>query len=97
MNRPIYLFHPASPAITSTSTPPTADITHSYTKLDGLHLPKTDGSHRTIDFRPQVVRALKEQKAASRLKSEFIFCNSLGGPLDRDNLMNQVWGTQAQR
>ena len=74
-----------------TSTPPTADITHSYTKLDGLHLPKTEGSVRTIDLRPPVVRALTEQKAASRLKSPFVFCSSVSGPLDRDNLMNRVW------
>jgi integrase len=77
--------------ITWTSMPPTADIVHSYTKLDRLHLPKTDGSARTIALRPQVVHALKEQKAASRLKSDFVFCNSLGGPLDRDNLMNRCW------
>jgi integrase-like protein len=31
---------------------------------------------------------LKEQQAASRLKSELVFCNAIG---DRDNLMNRAW------
>ncbi len=66
-------------------------IKHSFTKHDGEHLTKTPGSARAVDLRPQVVRALKEQQASSRLKSEFVFCNSIGGPLDRDNLMNRVW------
>jgi len=70
---------------------PMARIKHSYTKADGEHLTKTPGSTRDVDLRPQVVRALKEQQAATRLKSDWIFCNVIGGPLDRDNLMNRVW------
>lgn len=64
---------------------------HSFTKLDGEHLTKTPGSARAVDLRPQAVRAIKEVQAASRLKSEYVFCNAVGGPLDRDNLMNRVW------
>jgi len=74
-----------------TSTPPLAVIKHSFTKHDGEHLTKTPGSARSVDLRPQVVRALKEQKTSSRLKSDFVFCSSVGGPLNRDNLMNRVW------
>jgi integrase len=74
-----------------TSTPPLAVIKHSYTKHDGEHLTKTPGSARPVELRPQVVRALKEQQASSRLKSDFVFCSSVGGPLDRDNLMNRFW------
>ena len=74
-----------------TSHPPTAVIKHSYTKRDGHHLTKTPGSVRAVELRPRPVQALKEQQAASRLKSEFVFCNSTGGPLDRDNVMNRVW------
>jgi integrase len=74
-----------------TDQPPTAAIKHSYTKADGEHLTKTAGSARDVDLRPQVVRALKEQQAATKLKSDWVFCNALGGPLDRDNLMNRVW------
>jgi integrase len=68
-----------------------AHIKRSFTKLDGEHLTKTAGSARAIDLRPQVVRALKEQPAASRLKGDYVFPNSLGAPLDRDNLTNRVW------
>ena len=55
------------------------------------YLTKTPGSARAVDLRPQAVRAIKEQQAASRLKSEYVFCNAVGRPLDRDNLMNRVW------
>ena len=74
-----------------------AMIKHSFSKHDGVHLTKTPGSARAVDLRPQVVRALKEQQAASRLKSEWVFCNSIGGPLDRDNLMNRVWYPSLKR
>ena len=74
-----------------TSHPPTAVIKHSYTKRDGHHLTKTPGSVRAVELRPRPVQALKEQQAASRLKSEFVFSNGTGGQLDRDNVMNRVW------
>ena len=74
-----------------TSDPPMAHIKRSFTKADGEHLTKTPGSARALDLRPQAALALKEQQAASRLRSEYVFPNSLGGPLDRDNLMNRVW------
>jgi len=74
-----------------TGDTPMAVIKHSFTKLDGEHLTKTPGSTRAVDLRPQAVQAIKEQQAASRLKSEYVFCNTIGGPLDRDNLMNRVW------
>ena len=44
-----------------------------------------------MELRPRAAQALKEQQASSRLKSEFVFCNRDGGPLDRDNIMNRVW------
>ncbi|MBI1848443.1 MAG: hypothetical protein HY294_13705 [Candidatus Rokubacteria bacterium] len=47
-------------------------------------------SARAFELRPVVVQALKQQQAASRLKADFVFCNAIGGPLDRDNLMNRV-------
>jgi hypothetical protein len=56
--------------------------------FDGHHLTKTPGSVRAVELRPRPVQALKEQQAASRLKSEFVFCDGTGGPLDRDNVMN---------
>ena len=74
-----------------TSNPPTAVIKTSFTKADGDHLTKTPGSARPVELRPRAAQALKEQQAASRLKSEFVFGNRDGGPLDRDNIMNRVW------
>jgi len=74
-----------------TSSPSMAVIKHSFTKHDGEHLTKTPGSARAVDLRPQAGQALKDQQASSRLKSDWVFCNTLGGPLDRDNLMNRVW------
>jgi integrase len=73
-----------------TSDPPIAVIKNSYTKRDGHHLTKTAGSVRAVELRRQPVQALKEQQAAGRLKSEFVFSNGTGGPLDRDNVMNRV-------
>jgi integrase len=63
----------------------------SFTRGDGHHLTKTPGSARAVELRPAVVQALKEHQAASRLKSDFVFCNAIVGPLDRDNVMNRVW------
>jgi integrase len=77
--------------LTLTSTPPRAHITRSFTKHDGLHATKTEGSVRYVDLRRQVVQALTEQKAATRLKSEYVFCSGIGGPLDRDNVANRIW------
>jgi integrase len=80
-----------------TSDPPVAVIKSSHTKHDGAHLTKTPGSARAVDLRPPVVRALKAQQTSSRLKSDFVFCSAIGGPLDRDNV-NQprvVSGAQA--
>ena len=74
-----------------TSNPVTAVIKTSFTKADGDHLTKTPGSARPVELRARAAQVLKEQQAASRLKSEFVFCNRDGGPLDRDNLMNRVW------
>jgi integrase len=66
-------------------------LEHRYCGEVGHHMTKTPGSARAVELRPQSVQALKEQQAASRLKSEFVFCNAVGGPLDRDNVMNRVW------
>ena len=74
-----------------TTRPPTAMIKRSLTKLDGEHPTKTPGSARPVDLRPPAERAILGQQAASRLKSEYIFYNAGGGPLDRDNLNNRVW------
>ena len=63
-----------------TRATPTASIRRAVTKLDGVHEPKTEGSARTIDLRPQVVAALKAQRASSQLKGEYIFPKRSAGP-----------------
>jgi integrase len=80
-----------------TSPTPTAKIQRSYTKHDGLHATKTEGSARTIDLRPPAVRALKAQQATSRLKGEYVFCNVNGGVLNRDNLLQRTWYPSLRR
>jgi integrase len=74
-----------------TTTPPTALIKRSFTKLDGEHPTKTPGSARPVDLRSPAEKAIRAQQAATRLQGEWVFCNSDGGPLDRDNLNNRVW------
>jgi hypothetical protein len=70
-------------------------IKQSYTKLDGEHPTKTEGSTRSVDLRPQALRALKEQQAPSRLKSEFVFCNGVGGTPGRLRLRQGGGGVRA--
>lgn len=52
---------------------------------------KTDGSQREIDISQPVFDALKAQQASTGNKSEFVFCNRDGEPLDTDNVTNRVW------
>ncbi|NYS60690.1 tyrosine-type recombinase/integrase [Vreelandella salicampi] len=52
---------------------------------------KTDGSQREIPMFGQVYDALKTQYAATGHKSEYVFCNQLGQPLDHNNVTKRVW------
>lgn len=52
---------------------------------------KTDGSQREIPMFGQVYDALKTQHAATGRKSEYVFCNQLGQPLDHNNVTKRVW------
>ncbi|WP_206478149.1 tyrosine-type recombinase/integrase [Halomonas sp. KRD171] len=52
---------------------------------------KTDGSQREIPMFGQVYDALKTQYAASGHKSQYVFCNQLGQPLDHNNVTKRVW------
>ncbi|PHS20131.1 MAG: integrase [Kangiella sp.] len=52
---------------------------------------KTDGSVRDILMSSIVFDALKEQKKASNNLSEFVFCNSVGNPIDGDNFRKWIW------
>lgn len=52
---------------------------------------KTDGSQREIPLLGPVLDALKRQHAVTRHKSEYVFCNRLGEPLDHNNITKRVW------
>lgn len=57
----------------------------------GLGEPKTPGSVRTIDMLPPVCNALLAQRQRARLRSEFVFPNEDGGPLDETNFRDCNW------
>ena len=51
---------------------------------------KTDGSVREIDMSDPVFEALIDQQSATGTK-EFVFCNSVGNPLQVQNVTKRVW------
>jgi integrase len=57
----------------------------------GLGEPKTPGSVRTIDMLPDVRNALLAQRPRTQLRSEFVFPNEHGGPLDETNFRDRNW------
>lgn len=52
---------------------------------------KTLGSQRDIAISQLVYDALQEQKARTFGKSEFVFCNSQGNPMEYRNVNRRVW------
>jgi integrase len=52
---------------------------------------KTDGSQRDIRMSQVVYGALRRQEAATRGRSDYVFCNTQGAPLDHKNVTNRVW------
>ena len=52
---------------------------------------KTLGSQRDIAMSQLVYDALLEQKARTYGKSEFVFCNSQGNPIEYRNVNRRVW------
>jgi len=52
---------------------------------------KTLGSQRDIAMSQLVYDALQEQKRRTYGKSEFIFCNSQGNPLEYRNVNRRIW------
>ncbi|HLR17493.1 MAG TPA: DUF3596 domain-containing protein [Alcanivoracaceae bacterium] len=58
---------------------------------------KTDGSQREIHMSPLVYEALQEQYKVTGQRSEFVFCNSNGEPLNRNNVSRRVWHPALRR
>src|SRR5262249_38980607 len=57
----------------------------------GLGTPKTPRSSRTVDMLAPVRNALLAQRRRARLRSEFVFPNEVGGPLDETNFRDRNW------
>jgi integrase len=52
---------------------------------------KTEDSQRDIQMTQVVYEALQLQAKSTRNKSEYVFCNNAGKPLDNKNFNNRVW------
>lgn len=52
---------------------------------------KTPSSVREIQMSAPVIQALQNQYARTGEKSGFVFCNSVGGPLDHRNVRDRIW------
>ncbi len=52
---------------------------------------KTDGSTRDIQMSQIVFDALKLQHQVTGGKSDYVFCNQVGKPIDNKNFVNRVW------
>lgn len=52
---------------------------------------KTLGSQREIAMSQLVYNALQDQKSVTYGKSEFVFCNSQGNPLEYRNVNRRIW------
>ncbi|APX91787.1 site-specific integrase [Halomonas sp. 1513] len=52
---------------------------------------KTDGSQREIPLLGPVMDALNLQHSITGGRSEYVFCNRLGEPLDHNNVTKRVW------
>lgn len=52
---------------------------------------KTDGSNRDIQMSQIVFDALTAQRAQNKHRSEYVFTNQAGNPIDNKNFINRVW------
>jgi integrase len=52
---------------------------------------KTDGSQRDIKMSQPVFDALQRQRDITFGRSDYVFCNLLGEPLDNTNFTNRIW------
>ena len=60
--------------------------------VDGIEGPtKTYGSNREIAMSQLVYDALQEQKRYTFGKSDYVFCNSQGKPLEHRNVNRRIW------
>ncbi len=79
------------------SSPPQIVVRRGVTRRGGTGRPKTDSSYRDIPMLPMVERALREQRADSQLRSEWVFPNERGGHLDITNIRERIWKSTMRR
>ncbi len=79
------------------SSPPQIVVRRGVTRRGGTGRPKTDSSYRDIPMLPIVERALREQRADSQLRSEWVFPNERGGHLDITNIRERIWKSTMRR
>jgi integrase len=77
--------------------PPRLNVRRGVTRRGGASRPKTAGSYRDVTMVPIVERAFREQRAASELRSPWVFPNERGGHLDITNLRERVWKPALKR
>jgi integrase len=58
---------------------------------------KTAGSRRDVDILPNVEEALRMHWDATQRKGQYVFTNTEGGPLHRDNMRNRIWDPTLER
>jgi len=56
-----------------------------------LTMLKTAGSRRDVDMLPNIEEALWSHCQETQGKGPYVFANTEGGPLHRDNMRNRIW------
>jgi integrase len=84
-------------AVDWVTTPPCLGVMSAITARGGRGRTKTPGSKRYVELLPVVQQALQDQRAASQLKSAFIFPSRTGKARDITNLRERVWKPALRR
>ncbi len=84
-------------AVDWVSRPPLIGVLAAVSPRGGRGRTKTEASKRYVEMLPMVQHALREQRAASQLRSTYIFPSRIGGPLNITNLRERVWKPALRR
>ena len=84
-------------AVDWVSRPPLLGVLAAVSPRGGRGPTKTKASKRYVEMLPMVQHALREQRAASQLRSTYIFPSHTGGPLNITNIRERVWKPALRR
>jgi len=84
-------------AVDWVSRPPLIGVLAAVSPRGGRGWTKTEASKRYVEMLPMVQHALREQRAASQLRSSYIFPSRAGGPLNITNVRERVWKPALRR